>query len=128
MALPAIPAIIKFLPKLLPAAKLAYDHRDKATNLYKNIQNWRKKESPQQSIDQQSEMPHLSVEEQIEELRADIYRRDEIIAEQSDIVAKLANDLSELSTLTDRLRRRSQWLMRLLYLAIIIWVIRALFF
>lgn len=128
MALPAIPVIIKFLPKLLPAAKLAYDHRDKAANLYKNIQNWRKKDTPQSPASQHIKIAPLSLEEQIEELRSDLYKRDEIIAEQSDIVAKLANDLTELSTLTDRLRRRSQWLMRLLYLAIIIWIIRAVFF
>lgn len=127
MAAPAIPFIIKLLPKLLPAAKLAYEHRDKAVTLYKNIQQWRSKE--------QAETPltidvteHAPLDEQIEQLRTMIYQRDDIITEQSDLIAKLASDLSEISTLTDRLRRRSIWLWRAIYLIAIISLIRWIFF
>ncbi len=120
----AIPVFTKFLP----AAKFAYDHRDKAINLYKNIQNWRSKDNKTQeslTIDITSE---LTVEEQVNELREMIFKRDEIITQQSNLLAKLANDVSELSTLTDRLRRRSQWLIRGLYLLGFIYLIRWIFF
>ncbi len=119
----AIPVFIKFIPKLLPAAKLAYDHRDKAVTLYKNIQNWRSKETAQEPLTIDIN-PALTTEEQLEELRDMLARRDDIITQQSEILAKLANDLSEISTLTDRLRRRSQWLMRGIYLALAIMLIR----
>ncbi|MFT5883173.1 MAG: hypothetical protein ACI9FG_001685 [Crocinitomicaceae bacterium] len=119
----AIPVFIKFLPKLLPAAKLAYDHRDKAVNLYKNIQNWRSKEIIQEPLTIDIN-PALTTDEQLEELRNMIDRRDDIITQQSEILAKLANDLSEISTLTDRLRRRSQWIWRGIYLSLIIMLIR----
>ena len=123
----AIPIIIKFLPKLLPAAKLAYDHRDKAVTLYKNIQTWRSKEKTSEPLTIDID-PALTTEQQIEELRDMLIRRDDIITEQSEILAKLANDLSEISTLTDRLRRRSQWLMRGIYLALLITLTRWMFF
>ncbi|MFD2160388.1 hypothetical protein ACFSW8_15905 [Rubritalea tangerina] len=119
----AIPVFIKLLPKLLPAAKLAYEHRDKAVTLYKNIQNWRNKEKANKPLVIEAR-ENLTTEEQFDELRTMISQRDDIITEQSDLLAKLANDLSELSTLTDRLRRRSMWLMRGIYLVIIISVIR----
>ncbi|MEO1857907.1 MAG: hypothetical protein ABGY95_11175 [Rubritalea sp.] len=119
----AIPVIIKFLPKLLPAAKLAYDHRDKAVTLYKNIKTWRGKEKAKEPLTIDVN-PALTTEEQLQELRDMLVRRDDIITEQSEILAKLANDLSEISTLTDRLRRRSQWLMRGIYLTLIIMIIR----
>jgi hypothetical protein len=123
----AIPVFIKLLPKLLPAAKLAYDHRDKAVTLYKNIQTWRSKEQIQEPLTIDIN-PALTTEEQLQELRDMIARRDDIITEQSEILAKLANDLSEISTLTDRLRKRSQWLMRGIYLTLIIMLIRWFFF
>ncbi|PQJ29830.1 hypothetical protein [Rubritalea profundi] len=123
----AIPVFIKLLPKLLPAAKLAYDHRDKAVTLYKNIQTWRSKEQIQEPLTIDIN-PALTTEEQLQELRDMIARRDDIITEQSEILAKLANDLSEISTLTDRLRKRSQWLMRSIYLTLIIMLIRWFFF
>ncbi len=123
----AIPVFIKLLPKLLPAAKLAYDHRDKAVTLYKNIQTWRSKEQIQEPLTIDIN-PALTTEEQLQELRDMIARRDDIITEQSEILAKLANDLSEISTLTDRLRKRSQWLMRGIYLTLIIMLIRWMFF
>ena len=123
----AIPVFIKLLPKLLPAAKLAYDHRDKAVTLYKNIQTWRSKEQIQEQLTIDIN-PALTTEEQLQELRDMIARRDDIITEQSEILAKLANDLSEISTLTDRLRKRSQWLMRSIYLTLIIMLIRWFFF
>lgn len=126
MAAPAIPFIIKLLPKLLPAAKLAYEHRDKAVVLYKNIQNWRTKEKEEPlTIDISEPLP---LDEQIEHLRGMIHQRDDIITEQSELLAKLANDLSELSTLTDRLRRRSMWLWRAIYLIALIQLIRWIFF
>lgn len=123
----AIPVFIKFLPKLLPAAKLAYDHRDKAVTLYKNIQGWRKKESTKEplTIDISEPMP---LDQQVDELRSMIARRDDIITEQSEILAKMATDISELSALSDRLRRRSQWIMRLVYLTLIILTIRWIFY
>lgn len=105
---------------------MAYDHRDKATSLYKNIQIWRSKDKELQHTPNNNDQP-LTLEQQVDELRKILRQRDAIIAEQSDIVAKLANDLSELSTLTERLRRRSQWLMRALYLALFIWAIRMIF-
>lgn len=123
----AIPVFIKLLPKLLPAAKLAYDHRDKAVTLYKNIQTWRSKEQTKEPLTIDIN-PALTTEEQLQELRDMIARRDDIITEQSEILAKLANDLSEISTLTDRLRKRSQWLMRGIYLTLIIMLIRWFFF
>ncbi|MFC5051963.1 hypothetical protein ACFPK9_15275 [Rubritalea spongiae] len=126
MAAPAIPFIIKLLPKLLPAAKLAYEHRDKAVVLYKNIQSWRSKENDEPLTIDVSDP--LSVDEQIDQLRTMIHQRDDIITEQSDLLAKLANDLSELSTLTERLRRRSMWLWRAIYLVVIILLIRWIFF
>ncbi|MGJ8672450.1 hypothetical protein [Rubritalea sp.] len=126
MAAPAIPFIIKLLPKLLPAAKLAYEHRDKAVVLYKNIQNRRSKEEAEPLTIDVSDT--LSVDEQIDQLRTMIQQRDDIITEQSDLLAKLANDLSELSTLTDRLRRRSMWLWRAIYLVILVQIIRWFFF
>ena len=122
----AIPVFIKFLPKLLPAAKLAYDHRDKAVTLYKNIQSWRGKEQSKEPLTIDIN-PALTIEQQLEELRDMIAQRDDIITQQSDILAKLANDLSEISTLTDRLRRRSQWLMRGIYLTLIIMLARWIF-
>lgn len=111
----AIPVFIKFLPKLLPAAKLAYDHRDKAVTLYKNIQGWRKKEKSNQPLTIDVSEP-IPIEQQLENLRTMIAQRDDIITEQSEILAKMATDISELSALTDRLRRRSQWIMRLIYI------------
>lgn len=122
----ALPAFIMFLPKLLPAAKLAYDHRDKAVALYKNIQNWRKKEKElkPKTIDIQES---LTLEEQVDQLRDMIAQRDDIISEQSEILAKLANDLTELTSLTDRLRRRSMWLWRFIYLVIFIALLRWIF-
>lgn len=127
MAAPAIPFIIKLLPKLLPAAKLAYEHRDKALTLYKNIQNWRTKEQTQTPVTIDVSEP-ASLDEQIEQLRTMVYQRDDIITEQSDLLAKLASDLSELSTLTDRLRRRSIWLWRAIYLVTILMLVRWVFF
>lgn len=126
MAAPAIPFIIKLLPKLLPAAKLAYEHRDKAVVLYENIQSWRnKKKDEPLTIDVTDP---LTLDEQVEQLRTMIHQRDDIITEQSELLAKLANDLTELSTLTDRLRRRSMWLWRAIYLVIIVVLIRWIFF
>jgi hypothetical protein len=127
MAAPAIPFIIKLLPKLLPAAKLAYEHRDKAVVLYKNIQNWRSKESEEQPLTIDVSDP-ATIDEQVEQLRTMIHQRDDIITEQSELLAKLANDLTELSTLTDRLRRRSIWLWRAIYLVIFGVLIRWIFF
>lgn len=127
MAAPAIPFIIKLLPKLLPAAKLAYEHRDKAAVLYKNIQNWRSKENADEPLTIDVSDPP-SIDEQIDQLRIMIHQRDDIITEQSELLAKLANDLTELSTLTDRLRRRSMWLWRAIYLVILVQLIRWIFF
>lgn len=126
MAAPAIPFIIKLLPKLLPAAKLAYEHRDKAVVLYKNIQNWRNKEKEEPLTIDVSDP--LTLDEQVEQLRTMIHQRDDIITEQSELLAKLANDLTELSTLTDRLRRRSMWLWRAIYLVVFALLIRWIFF
>ncbi len=126
MAAPAIPFIIKLLPKLLPAAKLAYEHRDKAVVLYKNIQNWRNKEREEPLTIDVSDP--LTIDEQVEQLRTMIHQRDDIITEQSELLAKLANDLTELSTLTDRLRRRSMWLWRAIYLVVFALLIRWIFF
>ena len=123
----AIPVFIKFLPKLLPAAKLAYDHRDKAVTLYKNIRQWRSKDQSQEPLTIDIN-PALTPEQEIDELRSMIARHDDIITEQSEILAKLANDLSEISTLTDRLRRRSQWMWRGIYLALIIMLVRWMFY
>lgn len=126
MAAPAIPFIIKLLPKLLPAAKLAYEHRDKAVVLYENIQSWRnKKKDEPLTIDVTDP---LTLDEQVEQLRTMIHQRDDIITEQSELLAKLANDLTELSTLTDRLRRRSMWLWRAIYLVVFALLVRWIFF
>lgn len=94
------------LLKLLPAAQLAYEHRDKAIALFKKIKEWRKGEQEKKALEISSEP--ATVEEEIARLKSGLAMRDEVIAEQSEIIAKLAKDVSELSTLTDQLRRRSQ--------------------
>lgn len=99
------------LLKLLPAAQLAYEHRDKAAALFKKIKAWRSGEQEKKALEANSEP--VTVEEEIARLKAGLAMRDDVIAEQSDIIARLAKDVSELSALTDQLRRRSQ---RIFYL------------
>lgn len=109
---------IPFIVKLLPAAQLAFEHRDKAAALFKKIKQWRSNENGSQ-LDS-ADIEPASVEEEIAIVKRRLIQRDEIIAEQSDIIAGLAKDVSELSTLTNKLRKRSQRMLWLLVATIIL--------
>ena len=112
----ALPVVIKFLPKLLPAAKFAYDHRDKAMDLWDQLQKRRKKQSKQDEV---IDVTPLSADEQIAELQVRVQQNDELLGQQSELIAKLANDLAELSTLCNKMRIRLQTIRIVSLLAII---------
>ncbi|GAA5493985.1 hypothetical protein SAMN02745181_1522 [Rubritalea squalenifaciens DSM 18772] len=95
-----------FILKLLPAAQLAFEHREKAYALFKKIKAWRKGEQERKTLEISSEP--ATVEEEIDRLKKGLAMRDEVIAEQSDLIAKMAKDVSELSTLSEQLRRKCQ--------------------
>jgi len=111
----ALPLIVK----LLPAAQLAYEHRDKAAALFKKIKQWRNGDQ-MDSASGLTEIEPASIEEEVAVLKRRLTQRDEIMAEQSAIIAGLAKDVSELSTLTNKLRKRSQRMLLVLTTVIII--------
>lgn len=111
----ALPLIVR----LLPAAQLAYEHRDKAAALFKKINQWRNG-SPTDPATGLTDIEPASIEEEVAVLKRRLTQRDEIMAEQSDIIAGLAKDVSELSTLTNKLRKRSQRLLVFITVATIV--------
>ncbi|WP_018969343.1 hypothetical protein [Rubritalea marina] len=112
----ALPAVVTILPKLLPAAKFAYEHRDKALTLWTEIQKRRKK---QPTLTESNSPEPLSADQQIARLQKRVQQNDELLNQQSELIAQMAGDLAELSTLCNKMRIRLQWIRGVSLIAII---------
>lgn len=113
----ALPAVVTLIPKLLPAAKFAYEHRDKAFALWSEIQKRRNKQPKLTEVAEGE--PPLSPDEQISQLQRRVQQNDELLNQQSELIAKMASDLAELSNLCNKMRIRLQRIRALSLLAII---------